>query len=140
MELFLDNVSILSRLDLLGSGFSLPSGGSRVSKVSISSAEVRFEDPISKSSSDKPVNSENQNVGPTRNGISWNPWEHLGNPGKPWEPLKTLTKVTGKSLSEALLFAEHGENMLCTKIVLNVRNNFCTQHVLSKFELGIFMY
>jgi len=45
-----------------------------------------------------------------------------------------------KSLSEALLFAEHGENMLCTKIVLNVRNNFCTQHVLSRFELGIFMY
>ena len=37
---------------------------------------------------------------------------------------------TGKSLSEALLFAEHGEDMLCTKIVLNVRNNFCTQHVL----------
>ena len=33
---------------------------------------------------------------------------------------------TGKSLSEALLFAEHRENMLCTKIVLNVRNNFCT--------------
>ena len=28
---------------------------------------------------------------------------------------------TGKSLSEALLFAEHGENMLCTKCVLNVR-------------------
>ena len=28
---------------------------------------------------------------------------------------------TGKSLSEALLFAEHGENMLCTKIVLNDR-------------------
>ena len=83
LELFLDKVSILSRLDLLGSGFSLPSGGSRVSKVSISSAEVRFEDPISKSSSDKPVNSENQNVGPTRNGIPWNPWE----------PLKTLTKV-----------------------------------------------
>ena len=27
---------------------------------------------------------------------------------------------TGKSLSEALLFAEHGENMLCTNIVLNV--------------------
>ena len=24
--------------------------------------------------------------------------------------------LTGKSLSEALLFAEHGENMLCTKI------------------------
>ena len=31
---------------------------------------------------------------------------------------------TCKSLSEALLFAEHEENMLCTKIVLNVRNNF----------------
>ena len=37
---------------------------------------------------------------------------------------------TGKSLSEVLLFSEHGENMLCTKIVLNVGNNFCTQHVL----------
>ena len=47
---------------------------------------------------------------------------------------------TGKSFSEALLFAEHGENMLCTKNVLNVRNNFCTQHVLPKFELRIFMY
>ena len=42
---------------------------------------------------------------------------------------------TGKSLSEALLFAEHGENMFCTKIVLNVRNNFCKQHVLPSFEL-----
>ena len=30
--------------------------------------------------------------------------------------------------------------MLCTKIVLNVRNNFCTQHVLPRFELGISMY
>ena len=47
---------------------------------------------------------------------------------------------TGKSLSEALLFAEHGENTLCTKIVLNVRSNFCTQHVLPRFKLGIFMY
>ena len=46
---------------------------------------------------------------------------------------------TGKSLSQALLFAEHGENMLFTKI-LNVRNNFCTQHVLPRLELGIFMY
>ena len=55
------------------------------------------------------------------------------------KPLKN-TVCTGKSLSEALLFAEHGENMLCTKIVLNVRNNFCTQHVLPRFELGIFMY
>ena len=47
---------------------------------------------------------------------------------------------TGKSLSEAFLFAEHGENMLCKKIDLNVRNNLCTQHVLPRFELGIFMY
>ena len=47
---------------------------------------------------------------------------------------------TGKSLSEALLFAEHWESMLCTKIVLNVGNNFCTQHVLPRFQLGIFMY
>ena len=46
----------------------------------------------------------------------------------------------GKSLSEALLFAEYGEKMLFTKMVLNVRNNFCTQHVLLRFELGIFMY
>ena len=47
---------------------------------------------------------------------------------------------TCKSLSVALLFAEHGENTLCTKIVLNVRKNFCTQHVFPRFELGIFMY
>ena len=39
---------------------------------------------------------------------------------------KWISMSTGKSLSESLLFAEHGENMLCTKIVLNVRNNFCT--------------
>ena len=43
-------------------------------------------------------------------------------------------------MSEVLFFAENGENMLCTKIVLNVRNNFCTQHVLPRFVLGIFMY
>ena len=49
-------------------------------------------------------------------------------------------ELTGKSLSETLLFAEDGENMLCTTIVLNVRNNFCTQHVFPRFELGIFMY
>ena len=42
-------------------------------------------------------------------------------------------KSTGKSLSEALIFAAHGENMLCTEIVLNVKNNFCTQHVLPMF-------
>ena len=46
---------------------------------------------------------------------------------------------TSKSLSEALLFSELWENMLFTKIVLNVRNNFCTQHILPRFELGIFM-
>ena len=51
-----------------------------------------------------------------------------------------LYLCTGKSLSEALLFAEHGVNMLFTKIVLNVRNNFCTKHVLPRLELGIFMY
>ena len=48
--------------------------------------------------------------------------------------------ITGKSLSEALLFAEHGEHMLRTEIVLNNRNDFGTQHVLPTFELGIFMY
>ena len=49
---------------------------------------------------------------------------------------------TGKSLSEALLFAEHGGEhvKLCTKNVLNARNNFCTQHVLPRFALGIFMH
>ena len=43
-------------------------------------------------------------------------------------------------MSEALLFAEDWENVLCTKIILKVRNNFCTQHVLPRFDLGIFMY
>ena len=61
---------------------------------------------------------------------------------------------TGKSLSENLISAstnpqyddrlfielqvqymkipssEHGENMLCTEIVFDIQNNFCTQHVL----------
>ena len=61
---------------------------------------------------------------------------------------------TGKSLSEALIFAltspqyddrlfnelqvqymkipssEHGDNMLCTEIVFDIQNNLCTQHVL----------
>ena len=55
-------------------------------------------------------------------------------------PKAEIGSSTGKSLSEALLFADYGENMLCTKIVLNVRNNFCTQHFLPRFELGIFMY
>ena len=53
---------------------------------------------------------------------------------------KKIAIVTGKSLSEALLFADHWENMLCTKIVLNVRNKLCTQHVLPRLELEIFMY
>ena len=56
------------------------------------------------------------------------------------EEAGSIITVTGKSLSEALLFAEHGEKMLCKKIVPNARNNFCTQHVLPRFELGIFMY
>ena len=43
-------------------------------------------------------------------------------------------KRTGKYLSEALIFAEHGENMLYTDIVLNVKNNFCTQDVLPMFR------
>ena len=51
----------------------------------------------------------------------------------------SIDVVTGKSLSEGLPFAEHGEKMLCTKLVMNVRNNFCTQHVFPRFELGIFM-
>ena len=70
---------------------------------------------------------------------------------------------TGKSLSEALIFAstnpqydgrlfielqvqymkipssEHGENMLCREIVFDIQNNFCTQHVSPCSELGIFM-
>ena len=30
--------------------------------------------------------------------------------------------------------------MLCTEIVSNIQNNFCIQHVLPRFELGIFTY
>ena len=44
------------------------------------------------------------------------------------------SKSTGKSLSEAFLFAEHGENLLCTEIVFDIQNNFCTQHVLPMFS------
>ena len=40
---------------------------------------------------------------------------------------------TDKSLSEALIFAEHGENILCTENVLNDKNNLCAQHVLPMF-------
>ena len=31
-----------------------------------------------------------------------------------------MQTYSGKSLSETLLFAQKGENMLCTKIVLNI--------------------
>ena len=31
--------------------------------------------------------------------------------------------------------SEHGENMLCTEIVCDIQNNFCTQHVLQKEEI-----
>ena len=44
--------------------------------------------------------------------------------------LMSLVSHIGKSLSENLIFAEHRENILCTEIVLNVKNNCCTQHVL----------
>ena len=71
--------------------------------------------------------------------------------------VKTIVWGTGKSLSEALIFpsinpqydhrlfielqvqymkipsSEHGENMLCTEIVFDIQNNFCTQHVLPMF-------
>ena len=65
---------------------------------------------------------------------------------KPFEKLNYADCSTGTSLSEALFFAEHGENMLCTETVLNIKNNFCTQHTNNMFspcsQLGIliFMY
>ena len=43
-------------------------------------------------------------------------------------------------MSDVLLFPEHGENMLCTKIVLNVRNNSVHNMVSPCSELGILMY
>ena len=45
-----------------------------------------------------------------------------------------LSFSTGKSLSEALIFEEHGENMLCTEIVLHVKNYLISQF-LSVIEL-----
>ena len=51
--------------------------------------------------------------------------------------LRKTTEVTGtgKSLLEALIIAKHGENLLCTEIVLNVKKQFlyttCSPHVLS---------
>ena len=68
-----------------------------------------------------------------------------------------MRESTGKFLSEALILAstnpqydyrlfielqvqymkipssEHGENMLCTEIVSDIQNNFCTKHVLPMF-------
>ena len=73
------------------------------------------------------------------------------------QPSIFTSAYTGKSLSEALIFAsnnpqydnivfielqvqymkisssEHGENMLCTEIVFGIQGNFCTQHVLPMF-------
>ena len=70
---------------------------------------------------------------------------------------KNCGHLTGKSLSEALIFAstnlqyddrlfiklqvqcmklpslEHGESMLCAEVVFDIQNNLCTQHVLSMF-------
>ena len=46
--------------------------------------------------------------------------------------LDNRSSRTGKSFSEALLFAEHGENILCTEIVSDIQNNFCT-HALPMF-------
>ena len=54
--------------------------------------------------------------------------------------IQQVFNLTGKSLSEALLFAENEENMLCIKIVPNFRSNFCTQNVLPRSELRIVMY
>ena len=49
------------------------------------------------------------------------------------ENINNANPDTGKSLSEALIFAEHEENMLCTEIVFDIQNNLCTQHVLPMF-------
>ena len=40
---------------------------------------------------------------------------------------------TSKSLSKALLFAEHGENMLCTEIFSDIQNNF-VRNMFSPFS------
>ena len=66
-----------------------------------------------------------------------------------------IVSCTGKSLLESLIFAstnpqyedrlfmelqvqcklKPGENMLCTDIVSDIQNNFCTPHVQQKEEL-----
>ena len=33
-----------------------------------------------------------------------------------------------------------GENMLCTEIVFDIQNNFCTQHVLPMFQFGSLIF
>ena len=44
------------------------------------------------------------------------------------------------NLCQKLFFLQNmGRTCHVQKNVLNVRNNFCTQHVLPRFELGIFM-
>ena len=67
-------------------------------------------------------------------------------------------KCTGKSLSEALIFASTNsqyndrlfiviknsklkpeENMLCTEIVSDIQNKFCTQHVILAFLTKIYL-
>ena len=45
------------------------------------------------------------------------------------------------NLCQKLFFLQNiGRTCCVQKFVLNVRNNFCTQHILPRFELGIFMY
>ena len=51
--------------------------------------------------------------------------------------IKKISLYIQVNLCQKLFFLQ---NMLCTEIVLNVRNNFCAQHVLPRFELAIFMY
>ena len=44
------------------------------------------------------------------------------------------------NLCQKLLFLQNMGRTCCVqKIVLNVKNNFCAQHVFPRFELGIFM-
>ena len=49
-----------------------------------------------------------------------------------------FSSIVQVNLCQKLFFLHF--RMLYTKIVLNVRNNLCTQHVLPRFELKIFMY
>ena len=56
-----------------------------------------------------------------------------------WRKKRILSKWSDMqvNLCQKPLFLQ---NMLCTKIVLNVRNNVCTHHAIPRLELGIFMY